>query len=169
VTVGDFNHDGRYDIAGAGPAGVSISTGDGGGSFTSHGVAVQRPNLSTALGGSPAGVKPDLVVATSSGVLVVNFASDLSFSGTPLQAGTAPAAVVTADITGDGLRDVIALDQAGDAVNAFVATAGAYTTPVSIPVDGKPVAMAVGRFNSDTRADVVVATDQGVTVLLGRR
>ena len=169
VTAGDFNEDGRYDIAGAGPAGVSIATGDGSGFFTPRGLAVQQPNLSTALEAAQVGLNPDLVVGTTSGVLVVDFSFDLSYSGTPLQAGTAPVGVALADFTGDGRIDVIALDQNAAAINTWIATKSAYRTPVSIAADGRPAAAAVGRFNSDTRADVAVATNKGLTVLLGRK
>lgn len=169
VTVGDFNDDGRYDLAGAGPAGVSIATGDGSGFFTSRGLAVQQPNLSTSLGAGPIGANPDLVVGTTSGVLVVDFNSDLSYSGIPLQAGTAPAGVALADVTGDGRPDVVALNQNAAAINVWVATASAYRAPVSIAAAGRPSSTTVGRFNADTRADVAVASDKGLTILLGRR
>ena len=168
VTAGDFNDDGKYDIAGAGPAGVSIATGDGLGSFTPRGLAVQQPNLSTALQAAPLGVNPDLVVATTTGVFVVDFSPDFSYSGTPLLAGTAPVGVAPADVTGDGRLDVLALNQNAAAVNVWVATAGAYRAPVSIGVGGKPAALAVGRFNGDTRADIAVATNKGLTILVGR-
>src|SRR5207245_8065 len=169
VTAGDFNDDGKYDIAGAGPAGVSIATGDGSGFFTPRGLAVQQPNLSTTLEAAPVGLNPDLVVGTTSGVLVVDFSSDLSYSGTPLQAGTAPVGVALADVTGDGRVDVIALDQNAAAINTWIATKSAYRSPVSIALAGRPAAAAVGRFNGDTRADVAVATNKGLMILLGRR
>ena len=108
-------------------------------------------------------------MGTTSGVLVVDFSFDLSYSGTPLQAGTAPVGVALADVTGDGRIDVIALDQNAAAINTWIATKSAYRTPVSIAADGRPAAAAVGRFNSDTRADVAVATNKGLTVLLGRK
>src|SRR5947209_7974068 len=169
VTAGDFNDDGKYDIAGAGPAGVSIATGDGSGFFTPRGLAVQQPNLSTTLEAAQVGLNPDLVVGTTSGVLVVDFSSDLSYSGTPLQAGTAPVGVALADVTGDGRVDVIALDQNAAAINTWIATKSAYRSPVSIALAGRPAAAAVGRFNGDTRADVAVATNKGLMILLGRR
>src|SRR5438445_3861445 len=169
VTAGDFNDDGKYDIAGAGPAGVSIATGDGSGFFTPRGLAVQQPNLSTTLEAAQVGLNPDLVVGTTSGVLVVDFSSDLSYSGTPLQAGTAPVGVALADVTGDGRVDVIVLDQNAAAINTWIATKSAYRSPVSIALAGRPAAAAVGRFNGDTRADVAVATNNGLMILLGRR
>ena len=169
VTAGDFNDDGRYDLAGAGPAGVSIATGDGSGSFSPRGLAVQQADLTTSLEAGPLGANPDLVVGTTSGVLVVDFSSDLSYFGVPLHAGTAPAGVALADVTGDARLDLLALNQDAGALNVWVATPAAYRSPVSIAALGKPSAMAVGRFNADTRADVAVATDKGFVVLLGRR
>jgi hypothetical protein len=169
VTAGDFNDDGKYDLAGAGPAGVAIATGDGTGSFTQRGLAVQQPNLSTALRAAPVGANPDLVIATSTGALVVDFKPDLSYSATPLQAGAAPVGVAPADVTGDGRLDVIALNQNAADMNVWVATASGYRTPVGIGVGGRPLSLAIGRFNGDTRADVAVATDKGLTILVGRR
>jgi hypothetical protein len=169
VTAGDFNDDGKYDLAGAGPAGVAIATGDATGSFTQRGLAVQQPNLSTALRAAPLGANPDLVVATSTGVIVVDFKPDVSYSATPLQSGTAPVGVAPADVTGDGRLDVIALNQNAADMNVWVATASGYRTPVGIGVGGRPLSLAVGRFNGDTRADVAVATDKGLTILVGRR
>ena len=130
---------------------------------------MQQADLTTSLEAGPLGANPDLVVGTTSGVLVVDFSSDLSYFGIPLQAGTAPAGVALADVTGDARLDLLALNQDAGALNVWVATPAAYRSPVSIAALGKPSAMAVGRFNADTRADVAVATDKGFVVLLGRR
>jgi hypothetical protein len=169
VATGDFNGDGDVDLAGAGPAGVAIATGDGSGSFNPRGLPVQQPNLSTAIAAAPAGAIPDLIVGTTAGALVVDFSSDLSYSATSLQAGTAPAAVALADVAGDARLDALALDRPAAAVNVWVATPNAYRAPVAIAAQGRPTAFAFGRFNADTRTDVAVATEKGLTILLGRR
>jgi hypothetical protein len=168
VTAGDFNGDGKEDIAAAGPAGVSIATGDGEGDFVSRGLAVQQPNLGTILSAEPTGGNPNLVVATSNGVLVVDFSPDLSYSATRLQAGASPVGVALADVTGDGRIDVLALDHDAATLNTWVGAPNAYRTPVAISLAAPPTAMAVGRFNGDARADVAVATEKGVEILLGR-
>ena len=113
-------------------------------------------------------MSPDLVVASSTGVLVVDFRPDVSYSATPLLAGVAPVGVALADVTGDGRLDVLALNQKAAAMNVWIATATAYRTALAITLAGRPLSAAVGSFNGDARADVAVATEKGLTILVGR-
>ena len=112
VTTGDFNHDGREDLAVSNQTDgtVSVLLGNGDGTFGAH--------TDFAAGNGPAGIAAaalnganlDLVVADQTGndlsVLLGN--TDGTFTAPiSIPTGNGPVAVAAADFNGDGLVDVV--------------------------------------------------------------
>ncbi|MCU1343399.1 MAG: hypothetical protein JWN92_2822 [Candidatus Acidoferrum typicum] len=124
IAVGDFNRDGKQDLAvtdqTASTNTVSILLGNGDGTLGAH---TDFPGGSGPVGIVAAnltgGVAPDLAVADSTGnqlsVLIDN--GDGTFAApVGIPTGNAPVAVAAADLNGDGTLDVIAANQSSNTV-----------------------------------------------------
>jgi hypothetical protein len=133
--VGDFNGDGKLDIATTGGGYdytenlVTILLGNGDGTFT----LPQNPVFAT---------------------------------------GSNPWAIVAADFNGDGKLDLAVVNYDGGSATILLGNGDGTFTPAPgspITVGANPIALAVGDFNSDGKADLVVAnqTDNTLTILLG--
>lgn len=91
-----------------------------------------------------------------------------------------PQAVALADLDGDGITDLVAVDRDDDAIHVLLGVGdGTFHAPVDYPLDGTPTAVAVADVASpfaseqtgdvDGRVDVIVADDDGFAeILLGR-
>ena len=135
VTTGDFNHDGRQDLAVANQTDgtVSILLGNGDETFGAH--------TDFAAGTGPVGIAAalfnganlDLVVADQTGnalsVLLGN--TDGSFTA-PLSVptGNGPVAVAAADFNADGLVDVVSANEASNSVTITLNTTQ-FSSPTS--------------------------------------
>ena len=80
-----------------------------------------------------------------------------------------PTSLIAADLTGNGLDDLIAANALDNSVTiAFQTAAGAFRAPVTVATGTAPSDIAVGDVNGDGLPDIIVS-DQGsgdVTVLL---
>jgi len=87
----------------------------------------------------------------------------------PLLTGGAPAGVATADLNGDGTRDLVVtcLDGFGKgSVKVFLGNgAGRFQAPKSFPAGDTPGAVAVGDFDGDGKRDLVVADSQSAALV----
>src|SRR5438034_1180689 len=182
VGIGDFNRDGRLDlaVANSGANTVSILPGNGDGTF--------QPALSLAAGTGPASLavadfngdgKSDLAVANtgSNDLSIILGNGDGTFQ--PLRdfdAGSGPTAVVTGDFDGDGRQD-LAIANGGsagmDGASTVSVLAGAgdgtFGAPRAFAVGSVSSALAAGNFNGDAISDLAVANSYSTTVsvLLG--
>ena len=79
-----------------------------------------------------------------------------------------PADVAVADLTGDGLPDVLVAADGASTVLLFAqqAPGGTFAAPVPLTVGGVPTAVAIGDVNGDGLDDIVVATDAGTVSVL---
>jgi FG-GAP-like repeat len=177
VAVGDFNGDGKLDLAVTNSTNVGVLLGNGDGTF--------QPAVYYSVGSSPRAVavgdfngdgKLDLVVGnvTSGNVSVLLGNGDGTFQpALNYAADNAPYSVAVGDFNGDGKLDVAAAEAGGSAiVSVFLGKGdGTFQPAVNYGVGQDPVSLAVGDFNGDGNLDVAAATQGGsdtVSVLLGK-
>ncbi len=180
VAAGDFNNDGVSDIA------VIDSTSKTLLIFNGLGDGTFGTPLVLDLSATPSSVSDsdmvldgltDIVVESDAGIQILknpgngNFTADPSFSGNvslPLptggtQPGFLPVGVVTADVNGDNLPDVIALNKGSGTLTTFLANPPTQpwgfqsTDPITSVVGTNPVTLAAMNFNNDGKIDLVVA------------
>jgi hypothetical protein len=181
VAVGDFNGDGKLDLAVANSYSgtVSIMLGDGTGNFT-QGSSVVMPNYglsSVAVGDFNGDGKQDLAVAGYEGSTVYILLGDgtgnfsiASSPSTPL-----PLSVAVGDFNGDGKLDLAVANannvcsRPGTVSILLGDGTGNFTLASSSPVGGCPWSVAVGDFNGDGKLDLATANyaRNTVSVLLG--
>ncbi|MHC4376805.1 MAG: FG-GAP-like repeat-containing protein [Planctomycetota bacterium] len=166
---GDFNADGRPDLAiiEAGASSIEVRFGDGAGDFNAEhnfdaGVDLwlSRPGDADGDGRTDVLVvsRPDLLTSQSIGYVLLNNGS--SALAPPVPIGLAPGQVNDvdlADFTGDGLPDLISTGEAGLLLHRGLG--GGQFVFVSIlseePTDFERRDSAVGDFNADGLLDLV--------------
>ena len=180
IAVGDFNGDGKPDLAVADLEGtVTILLGDGSGGFS------PAPNSPVAVGVNPYLVvvgdfnqdgKLDLATANyGSGDVSVLFGDGtggfVSATGGPFPVGDSPITLSVGDFNGDGLPD-LAVAIFGDSSVAVLLGDGtggfspASYSPLGV---GTVPSVVAGDFNGDGVMDLIAANyaESGVSVLLG--
>jgi len=191
VAVGDFNGDGRPDLAvanvGADTVSVLLDTTAAGATAPSFAApvtfAVGNAPRSVAVGDFNGDGRPDLVVANdqsntvsvllntmSAGATAPSFAPQITFT-----VGAYPFSVAVGDFNGDGRPDLAVANSTGAGTASVLlnatpagATAPAFAVQQTFAVGNDPVSVAVGDFNGDGRPDLAVANanDGTASVLL---
>ncbi len=180
ITYGDFNGDGKLDLAIANYLDdtVSILLGNGDGTFQNQVIyAVGSGPHAIIAGDFNEDGKLDLAVANNGAgtvsILIGNgdgtFQTHLDY-----QAGLSSVALAAADFNRDGFLDLCVVDLALDQVSILLGNGnGTFKSPVTYAVGTFPISVSVGDFNGDGKLDVVVAnnnfgsTGGTVSVLLG--
>jgi CSLREA domain-containing protein len=163
VVVGDFNNDGKQDIAAAnyGSNTVSIRLGDGLGGFSgSTEVSVGVTPQSVAIGDFNGDGKQDIATANfGSANVSIRLGDGLGgFSGTTtVSVGTQPRSVVVGDFNGDGKQDIATANQGSNNVSIRLGDGlGGFSGTTEVLVGSQPSSVAVGDFNGDGKQDLAV-------------
>ena len=190
AAVGDFNGDGKPDIAIDNSSGQSISVllnrTARGSAIPAIGAqatfSINGYSTSVAVGDINGDGKPDLIAVNNSGssvavLLNLAVASDAFPTFAPAQVfptGSKPTYVTVADVNGDGKPDLVLTNFLGNSVSVLLNTtpAGAaiptFATQQTIAVGTKPRFLTVADVNGDGRPDLIVTNtaDNTVSVLL---
>lgn len=182
--VGDFNRDGKLDLAAGGGANVppdannlSILLGDGNGGFSTPasftvGPAPQSMSIADFNGDgfSDIAISNSLPMGTNSTVSVLfgdgkgGFAERL-----PLEIGILGRGTGVADFNSDGNLDLVVANNASSTVSVLLGDGkGHFTARTDSPVGINPRKLAVGDLNRDGRADIVTpnTNSNDVSILL---
>jgi hypothetical protein len=179
VVAGDFNNDGKADIAVmnfGGTGSVSVLINSGTGTFSpatsypingyGNGIAVGDFNKDGNL---------DIVATDTGGTVSVLLGNGTgafpSFATYPT--GSSPIAVTVGDFNHDGWPDLAVANQLGQTVSILINKAdgsGTFLPKVDYTIPAGPISIATGSFRGNGTLDLVVATNSafpGIMVLLG--
>jgi hypothetical protein len=178
LAVGDFNNDGKPDLAVANRNSVSIVLGNGNGSF--------QPPLSYTVAGGATSVtvadlngdgKLDLAMSGYRTVSILLGNGDGTFQpAVSYPAGFEPISVAVGDFNRDGKLDLAVADFGDPCCNGPPGNVaillgngdGTFRPPSHYAAGSNPTSIATADFNHDGKLDLAVSTDfSGVEVLLG--
>lgn len=163
MTLADFNHDGKLDIAVAGSQGISVLLGNGDGSFQQPVIySVNLPNSLVSADFNGDGI-PDLAVAGSSSVDVLINNGDGTFGPATAISDSGGISIVAADFNGDGAQDLAFVS------NSIVVMLGAGNGSFGSPIVTLSAVsgLAVADFNGDGIVDIAGFRLGEVSVLSG--
>lgn len=176
--IGDFNHDGKLDIAiatfnfsqaGSNSSALQVSFGDGTGNFPTSGPNLETNSNFIAAGDFNADGKADLASLDGSTfeILIGNgdgtFAPPVTYS-----VGANPVFVLQRDLNGDGKKDILVVNQGSNDVSILLGKGdGTFLPQKTFAAGTAPMGAVMGDFNRDGKIDIAVASTAGVSVLLG--
>ncbi len=176
AVAGDFYGDGHVDLAIINHASqtVSVPLGIGDGTFkAARNYAAGVQPVFIASGNLNGGKVPALVVAnycgsdpacgTASSVAV--FLADdkgVYLLSSTYTVGAGAVSVALADVNGDKNLDIVALNRLDKTVSVLLGVGdGTFRQPLTIPLAGAPIAIAVRDLNHDGKPDLAVLEDCG--------
>jgi hypothetical protein len=175
VATGDFNRDGKADLAVAtGNNTVSVLLGAGDGTFPTH-VEYPVPGHPSAVLVADFNGDGKLDIATidpyQSEISVLLGNGDGTFQGhQEYLTGTHPVAFATADLNADGKLDIVVADFNDDKVAVLLGNGdGTFKSHVDYATGNGPSGVAIGDYNRDGKLDLAVVdnSDTTVAILLG--
>ena len=186
TAVGDFDQDGKLDIAAVslnGPPGdqtsdIALVRGQGTGVFDAPTGINTTDGLNRIIVGKfNSDNDPDIAVSLSASGQVLVFFGAAGMTFTPsvlnpisLSGSSTSFGMASADFNGDSHDDLAVADNAGNQVEIFTgADNGTFTGPATVPVMPGPIDIGTGDFNGDNDPDLAVAHlgDDQVTILNG--
>ena len=168
----DVNGDGLADLVVFQSFTVLVALGQGGGVFgTPQNIAFPAPVVALAFGDSKGNGKPDMAVATSLGLQVLQNDGTGGYGKMHQVTDKYFSALTVADLDGDGLLDLIGVEQntPGHVWVILRNSDKSFRTPVSYEVGSGPNSVAVGDLNRDGILDLaaVNSADDSISVLIG--
>jgi len=176
VVVGDFNGDGKQDLAVANSYGhnISILLGNGDGTFrTAVNYSVAGAPYSVAVGDFNRDGHLDLVAPNegSANVSVLLGNGDGTFQpAVSYPAGQGADFVAVADFNGDGKLDLAVANALSNSVSILLGVGnGTFEPAVNYSVGANPYSLAVSDFNGDGKLDLVTTNenDNSLSILIG--
>ena len=179
MALGDFNGDGKQDIAVAqwAPGMLSVALGDGTGNFgppTTYNTG--SGSAGVAIGDFNGDGRQDIAVINVGSSNVSIFIGDGTgtFNGpTNYPTDILPYDVAVGDFNGDGKQDLAVAASGGFTVSILLGDgAGHFSSPTNFNAGVSPQSVVVGDFNNDGKQDVAVINDyypstDRVSILLG--
>ena len=178
VAAGDFDGDGKPDLAVTTQHGVSVLLNNESGGFQPFvNYTVGTNPQSVAVGDFNGDGKLDLAVVNqgSGNVSILLGNGNGTFGGgTTYAAGGNPRSVVIADFNGDGIPDLAVVDSGFGPGTAGVSVLigngnGSFQTAAFFAAGSTSLSVAVGDFNGDGKADLAVANEgsDNISILIG--
>jgi hypothetical protein len=177
IIHGDFNGDGKQDLATADQysSQVSVLLGNGDGTFGGH------VEYAGAAGGAPVALatadlngdgKLDIVLVNykTNNVSVLLGNGDGTFqTHAEYATGNGPMGVAIGDLNGDGKLDLVVANSIDNTVSVLLGNGdGTFQTAVPYATANTPTCVVVGNFGSTDTLDVAIATSGSLaSVLLG--
>ncbi|MBD2298066.1 VCBS repeat-containing protein [Nostoc sp. FACHB-190] len=172
IKIGDFNNDGKDDIAAAGSSGgLSTLLGNGSGSFGSlrtfsySEIGYGNP----ALGDFNRDGYLDVASPDRNRILVQLGNSSGSFgTASDYSVGGAVSDVAVGDFNDDGILDLVSTQPNNNTVSVLLGDgSGSFGTVTNLAVGDYPYRLKVGDFNNDGKDDIFTQNDNGtISVLL---
>ena len=173
ITVGDFNGDGKLDLATAnGPGQTSVLLGNGDGTFQSHVDYATGYGSFIATGDFNGDGHLDLAVVgdEQSNLSVLLGNGDGTFQlQSPYPIGTSNGHVIAADLNQDGKLD-LAVSNSSGWISVFLGNGdGTFQAPQSYSTGGYSGVVTVADFNGDGMLDLAVSNyySSSISLLLG--
>jgi len=154
--VGDFNGDGKLDLAVAGSniqndSGVLVFLGNGDGTFQ-PGVIYTATGLSAAVADINGDGKLDIITDGVSVLLGNGDGTFKSGGGVPINGNSAP---LLGDFNGDGKLDIAVLASNPNQIDLLLGNGdGTFQNPTQVAADNA-ITLAMGDFNGDGKLDLV--------------
>jgi Domain of unknown function (DUF4347)/FG-GAP-like repeat/Calx-beta domain/FG-GAP repeat len=184
IAAGDFNGDGKLDLATAPKFGndisiISILFGDGTGSFGNPvPINTNKPKFTVATADFNGDGKLDLVTSNNEKTDNIsvflgdgngNFNAPVHLSAGNLVGQKENHFIVTNDFNGDGKLDLAASNQFSKNVSVFLGDGtGNFGTATNFAVPGGPQSLVAGDFNGDGKLDLATSNGSNeVSILLG--